>query len=73
MDSSRSPAASASAAHSFKPADLWLSLLTPPLLLGIVGIRSLADALQQVGLASEELFRGDRLPSLTIPAPSTKD
>ncbi|MBD2258539.1 hypothetical protein [Pseudanabaena sp. FACHB-2040] len=72
MDSSRSPA-SPPAAASLKPADLWLSLLTPPLLVGIVGIRSLADALQQVGLASEELFRGDRLPSLTIPEPPFED
>lgn len=55
---------------SLNPSDLWISLLTPPLLLGIWGIRTLTDTLQQMGLASEELFRGDRLPTLTITPPA---
>lgn len=59
------------ASASLSSTDLWLSLLTPPLLVGMVGLRTLADVLQQLGLASEELFRGDRLPSLTIAEPPT--
>ena len=73
MDSSDTPMRSQPATGSFSPADVWLSLLTPPLLIGIVGLRSLAEALQQAGLASEELFRGDRLPTLTIPVPPSQD
>jgi hypothetical protein len=60
----------AAAPVALSPTDLWLSLLTPPLLVGIIGLRTLADTLQQLGLASEELFRGDRLPSLSIAEPS---
>ena len=45
----------------------WLgSVATPPILLGLLAGRTVFDAVQQLGLASEELFRGDRLPALTV-------
>ncbi|HEY9615757.1 MAG TPA: hypothetical protein V6C64_02880 [Microcoleaceae cyanobacterium] len=47
--------------------DLWLSLATVPILLGVLGGRAIAQAMQEVGQLSEEIFRGDRLPLLTFP------
>lgn len=44
--------------------NMVISLMTGPLLVALVGIRACADALTQVGLASEEVFRGERLPNL---------
>lgn len=41
-----------------------ISLMTGPLLVTLIGARVLSDALTQLGLASEELFRGERLPTL---------
>lgn len=41
-----------------------ISLMTGPLLIAVIGVRALSDALTQVGIASEELFRGERLPTL---------
>ncbi len=43
---------------------LWLSLATVPLLVFLLSGKALFDLMQQLGLASEELFRGDRLPIL---------
>lgn len=45
---------------------LLLSISTAPLLLVLVGSRALVTTLQDLGQASEELFRGDRLPVLNI-------
>ena len=48
-----------------------ISLITGPLLVALIGARTVSDALTQVGLASEELFRGERLPNLqSIPSHS---
>lgn len=41
-----------------------ISLMTGPLLVTLMGARALSEALTQLGLASEELFRGERLPTL---------
>lgn len=41
-----------------------VSLMTGALLVTLMGARALSEALTQVGLASEELFRGERLPNL---------
>ncbi|MDR9402621.1 MAG: hypothetical protein RI580_04210 [Halothece sp. Uz-M2-17] len=46
--------------------DMALSLLTLPFLMGIVGARSLQEGLISLGEASEEVFRGDRLPILHL-------
>jgi hypothetical protein len=54
------------------PASLWLSLATTPFLLGIVAVRSLTQSLIELGQASEEVFRGDRLPILNFPEPDDK-
>jgi hypothetical protein len=44
----------------------WLSVATLPFLLGYLGLRLGAKALQELGEASEEIFRGDRLPILPL-------
>ncbi|ASC69424.1 hypothetical protein XM38_003510 [Halomicronema hongdechloris C2206] len=49
---------------------LTISLATLPVLVGLLGSHAIADIFHHVGLASEELFRGERLPILAIP---TKD
>ncbi|AFZ45958.1 hypothetical protein PCC7418_3854 [Halothece sp. PCC 7418] len=46
--------------------DLALSLLTVPFLAGMVGARSLQEGLISLGEASEEVFRGHRLPILHL-------
>lgn len=48
--------------------NLALSVTTMPVLVGLLGGHAIADIFHQVGLASEELFRGERLPILAIPA-----
>lgn len=45
---------------------LWLSLATGPFLVGLLAARSLMATLMEVSQASEEIFRGDRLPTLNI-------
>lgn len=47
--------------------DLWLSLATVPVLIGVLGGRAILQAVQELGQLSEEVFRGDRLPLLTFP------
>ncbi|AFY75602.1 MAG: hypothetical protein IGR93_18865 [Hydrococcus sp. C42_A2020_068] len=51
------------------PASLWLSLATTPFLFGMLAFRSLTQSLIELGQASEEVFRGDRLPILNFPEP----
>ncbi|QDZ39030.1 hypothetical protein FRE64_03205 [Euhalothece natronophila Z-M001] len=46
--------------------ELALSLLTVPFLGALFGSRSLLDGLTSLGEASEEIFRGDRLPILHL-------
>jgi len=43
---------------------LLLSVLTGPFLLTIITVESLVNSLIEVGQASEEVFRGERLPIL---------
>ena len=50
-------------------AEFLISLATGPMLLGILSVKSLSEFVQQIGVASEEIFRGDRLPVLTMPIP----
>ena len=49
--------------------ELLISLATGPMLLGILSAKSLSEFVRQMGVASEEIFRGDRLPVLTMPIP----
>jgi hypothetical protein len=46
---------------------LLLQLSTGPMLVAIVGGKAIAETLQAIGQASEEVFRGDRLPLLDFP------
>ena len=53
-----------------------ISLMTGPFLVTLMGVRTVAEVLEQVGIASEELFRGVRLPDLhdrTAPADRVMD
>lgn len=53
--------------------DAPIACLTVPMLLGLVGGQAIADGLQSLGQASEEIFRGDRLPVLHFPVEPTTD
>lgn len=44
-----------------------VSLAATPWLGAIIAIQATQGLLEQVGLASEEIFRGDRLPVLHFP------
>lgn len=46
---------------------IWLSLVTSPFILGFLALNFLSETLTQLGRASEELFRGTRLPVLHFP------
>lgn len=56
--------------------ELMLSLATGPLLLAVLGTKAMAQLIQEVGQMSEEVFRGDRLPTLDVsisqPSPSNQ-
>jgi hypothetical protein len=52
--------------------ELLLGLATAPLLVGLLASKALADLMQDLGLASEEVFRGDRLPVLDFSATANK-
>lgn len=56
--------------NSKVPTEILLSLSTVPLLLALVGSQALAKAMKEVGQASEEIFRGDRLPILKLSTPA---
>ncbi len=43
---------------------LLVSIVTTPWLGAIVGLQAAGNLLEQMGVASEEVFRGDRLPVL---------
>ena len=45
---------------------LFLSVTTAPLLLALVGAKAIAEAVQELGELTEEVFRGDRLPLLDL-------
>lgn len=45
---------------------LWVSLATPPILFGILARDIYLDAIQSVGKASLEVFRGEQLPLLKV-------
>jgi hypothetical protein len=46
---------------------LFVSLAATPCLVAIVAATATQELLERVGLASEEVFRGDRLPVLHFP------
>ena len=50
---------------------LLVSLAATPWLVAIVTLDAAGKLLEQLGLASEEIFRGDRLPVLHLPVSET--
>jgi hypothetical protein len=50
---------------------ICLSLITVPFVCGLLVVESLERELLELGQASEEVFRGDRLPILNFPEPSS--
>ncbi|PZV17873.1 MAG: hypothetical protein DCF22_02960 [Leptolyngbya sp.] len=50
--------------------ELFISLATAPLLIGLVGGKALAEVSQEIGKLAEEVFRGDRLPLLNLSNPT---
>lgn len=44
--------------------EISLGLLTPPILLGLTVSREMAEIMENLGKASEEIFRGQHLPIL---------
>jgi hypothetical protein len=48
--------------------ELLLGFATAPLLVGLLASKALAELMQDLGQASEEVFRGDRLPVLDFSA-----
>lgn len=67
-----SSSSSASVSATRVPSEILVGLLMPPVLLGILAARALADGLTQAGLASEQLFAGERLPNLNV-SPASPD
>lgn len=53
--------------ESIFPVEIIVSLATGPLLLGVLCGKASFKFLQALGEASEEVFRGDRLPVLQFP------
>ncbi len=67
MESSDSKSSSIESQPRLSPLidpEILVGLAVVPVLIGIVGVRAIADGLQQLGALSEEIFRGDRLPVL---------
>lgn len=53
--------------------EILLSLATGPFLLGLVTVRSCGSLLGELGQATEEVFRGERLPVLHFPHTKTEE
>ncbi|MEP6518528.1 hypothetical protein [Microcoleus vaginatus] len=49
------------------PSDILLSLVALPMLGGLVVAKAAAEFVSSIGVESEEVFRGSRLPVLNFP------
>lgn len=49
------------------PSDIFLSLAALPLLGGLLAAKAAAEFVSSIGVESEEVFRGSRLPILNFP------
>lgn len=49
------------------PSDILLSLASLPLLGGLLAAKAAAEFVTSIGIESEEVFRGSRLPVLNFP------
>ncbi len=52
------------------PPTVLLQLGTVPMLFALLAEKAVDKSMQAIGSASEELFRGDRLPILNFPVPN---
>lgn len=68
LPNQKQPSTAEDASSSATP-EIWLSLATVPMLLGVLGIKAVSELLCAIGQSSEEVFRGDRLPVLHVPNP----
>ena len=57
----------ATLSQSQKTAEFLLSLAVGPVIIGILAAESVFSWLQDAGINSEEVFRGERLPVLHVP------
>ncbi len=53
--------------------EILVGLAVVPVLMGMVGVRAIADGLQELGALSEEIFSGDRLPVLDVSTSQTRE
>ncbi|HEY9809982.1 MAG TPA: hypothetical protein V6D13_11700 [Halomicronema sp.] len=49
------------------PAKVLLSFVTMPVIVGLWGVQAVGGLVRNLGEASEEVFRGERLPVLNFP------
>lgn len=54
------------------PTEVIIGALVPPVLLGLLASRLVADAVIQAGLISEQFYRGERLPTLNVSVSETE-
>jgi hypothetical protein len=54
------------------PAELLIGALVPPMLLGVLISRGVTEMMTQVGLISEQLYQGERLPTLNVSTTETE-
>ena len=52
--------------QTINPCETMLAVSTLPLIVGLLITKTVSDAVIGLGQASEELFRGDRLPVLNL-------
>jgi hypothetical protein len=53
--------------NSEQPVNFYLSVVTLPVMGMFITAKALQEVVVSIGLASEEIFRGDRLPLLKKP------
>jgi hypothetical protein len=53
--------------NSEQPVNFYLSVVTLPVMGMFIAAKALQEVVVSIGLASEEIFRGDRLPLLKKP------
>ncbi len=65
---SRSARSASTGASQLVTPALLVSLAATPCLLALVAIRATSEVLERIGVTSEEIFRGDRLPVIHFPS-----
>ena len=70
-ESAKGPYGSPYGSNQF-PTEVIIGALVPPVLLGLLASRLVADAVIQAGLISEQFYRGERLPTLNVSVSETE-